>query len=118
MPDFETLLYDTRDGIATIALNQPDTRNALSNEVLRDLVAAFEAARDDDGVRCVVLNSTHQTVFSSGANLSGFAADVPIVHRHFGTERCVRLVRLIGMLGKPSSCAANGHVLAGALGRR
>jgi enoyl-CoA hydratase len=116
MPDFETLLYDTSEGVATIALDQPDTRNALSNELLRDLIAAFEAARDDDGVRCVVLTSSHETVFSSGANLSGFAADVPIVHRHFGTERFVRLFRLIGTLGKPSICAANGHVLAGALG--
>jgi enoyl-CoA hydratase len=116
MSNFETLLYDTRDGIGTIALNQPDTRNALSNELLGDLISAFEAARDDDQVRCVVLTSTHATVFSSGANLSGFAADVPIVHRHFGTERFVRLFRLIGTLGKPSICAANGHVLAGALG--
>src|SRR6266566_5236777 len=116
MPNLETLLYDTRDGIGTIALNQPDTRNALSNELLGDLISAFEAARDDDQVRCVVLTSTHATVFSSGANLSGFAADVPIVHRHFGTERFVRLFRLIGTLGKPSICAANGHVLAGALG--
>jgi enoyl-CoA hydratase len=116
LPDFSTLLYETRDGVATISLNQPDTRNALSNELLSDLIAAFEAARDDDAVRCVVLTSTHDTVFSSGANLSGFAADVPIVHRHFGTERFVRLFRLIGTLGKPSICAANGHVLAGALG--
>ena len=116
MPNFETLLYDTRDGVATITLNQPDTRNALSNELLGDLLAAFEAARDDDAVRCVVLTSSHETVFSSGANLAGFAADVPIVHRHFGTERFVKLFRLIGTLGKPSICAANGHVLAGALG--
>ena len=116
MPSFDTLLYETGDGVATIALNQPDTRNALSNELLTDLISAFEAARDDDSIRCVVLTSTHETVFSSGANLSGFAADVPIVHRHFGTERFVRLFRLIGTLGKPSICAANGHVLAGALG--
>jgi enoyl-CoA hydratase len=116
LPDFETLLYDSRDGVATVTLNQPDTRNALSNELLGDLIAAFEAARDDQAVRCVVLTSSHETVFSSGANLSGFAADVPIVHRHFGTERFVRLFRLIGTLGKPTICAANGHVLAGALG--
>jgi len=116
LPSFDTLLYETGDGVATIALNQPDTRNALSNELLTDLISAFEAARDDEAVRCVVLTSTHETVFSSGANLSGFAADVPIVHRHFGTERFVRLFRLIGTLGKPSICAANGHVLAGALG--
>ncbi len=67
-------------------------------------------------MRCVVLTSTHDKVFSSGANLAGFAAQVPLVHKHFGTERFPRLFRLIGELGKPSICAANGHVLAGALG--
>ena len=38
------------------------------------------------------------------------------MHKHFGSEQFVRLFRLIGELGKPSICAANGHVLAGSLG--
>jgi 3-hydroxypropionyl-coenzyme A dehydratase len=114
---YETLLYDVADnGVATITLNQPDTRNALSNEVLSELIAAFESARDDAAVRCVVLTSSHDRVFSSGANLGGFAGDVPLVHKHFGSDRFVKLFRLIGELGKPSICAANGHVLAGSLG--
>jgi enoyl-CoA hydratase len=114
---YETLLYDVAgNGVATITLNQPDTRNALSNEVLGELIAAFEAARDDDSVRCAVLTSSHDRVFSSGANLGGFAGDVPLVHKHFGSDRFVKLFRLIGELGKPSICAANGHVLAGSLG--
>jgi enoyl-CoA hydratase len=114
---YKTLLYDVADnGVATITLNQPDTRNALSNEVLGDLIAAFEAARHADSVRCVVLTSSHDRVFSSGANLGGFAGDVPLIHKHFGSERFVKLFRLIGELGKPSICAANGHVLAGSLG--
>jgi 3-hydroxypropionyl-coenzyme A dehydratase len=113
---FETLLYETADGVATIALNQPDTRNALSDDLLRELAEAFEQARDDDAVRCVVLTSTHDRVFSAGANLGGFAADAPLVHKHFATERFPKLFRLIGELGKPTLCAANGHVLAGALG--
>jgi len=113
---YETLQYAIADGVATIALNQPETRNALSDEVLDDLIAAFTAARDDDAVRCVVLTSTHEKVFSSGGNLGGFAADVPIIHKYFGIERFPRLFQLIGGLGKPTICAANGHVLAGALG--
>jgi enoyl-CoA hydratase/carnithine racemase len=115
--DYETLRYDVSDGgVATIALDQPDTRNALSDELLGELISALEAARDDPAVRCVVLTSTHERVFSAGANLAGFAADVPLVHKHFATERFPRLFRLIGELGKPTICAANGHVLAGALG--
>src|SRR4051794_19613668 len=114
---YDTLRYGVADsGVATIALDQPETRNALSDELLDDLLAAFTAARDDDAVRCVVLTSTHEKVFSSGGNLSGFAADQPLVLKHLATDRFPRLFRLIGELGKPTICAANGHVLAGALG--
>jgi 3-hydroxypropionyl-coenzyme A dehydratase len=111
-----TVRYDVAAGVATIALDQPETRNALSDDVLDDLIEAFEMARDDDGVRCVVLTSTHEKVFSSGGNLGGFAAEAPLVHKHWATDRFPRLFRMIGELGKPTICAANGHVLAGALG--
>jgi enoyl-CoA hydratase len=114
---YDTLRYDVAEsGVATIALDQPETRNALSNELLADLVAALEAVRDDAAARCLVLTSTHEKVFSSGGNLAGFAAEVPLVHKYLGTELFVSAFRLLGQLGKPSICAANGHVLAGALG--
>jgi len=108
--------YDVADGVATIALDDPDTRNSLSDAMLDGLIEAFEMVRDDEGVRCAVLTSTHEKVFSSGGNLGGFAAEVPLVHKHFGIERFPELFGLIGGLGKPTICAANGHVLAGALG--
>jgi enoyl-CoA hydratase len=113
---YETLRYEVADRVATIALDQPETRNALSDTVLTELISAFAAAGADEEVGCVVLTSTHDRVFSSGANLGGFSADVPLVHKHFGTERFPELFRTIGELGKPTICAANGHVLAGALG--
>jgi enoyl-CoA hydratase len=114
---YEKLIYDVADsGVATITLDDPSTRNALSSELLDELLAAFETARADDAVRCVVLRSSHERVFSSGANLAGFAGEIPLVHKHFGTERFPRLFRMIGELGKPTICAASGHVLAGALG--
>ncbi|HYP49116.1 MAG TPA: enoyl-CoA hydratase/isomerase family protein [Thermoleophilaceae bacterium] len=114
---FETIRYEPRgDGVATITLDSPENRNALSNELLGELIEAFESARDDAAVRCVVLTSSHETVFSSGGNLAGFAADVPLAHKFEGIRRFPELFTLIGTLGKPSLCAANGHVLAGALG--
>ena len=108
--------YDVAAGVATIAMDQPDSRNALSDELLADLITAFEQARDDAAVGCVVLASTHPTTFSAGGNLGGFAADVPLVHKHAGTHSFPRLFTLIGELGKPVICAANGHCLAGAFG--
>ncbi len=114
---YSTIIYEiAATGVATIALDQPATRNALSDELLAELIGALESARENPAVRCVVLTSTHDTVFSSGGDLSGFAADVALVHKHFATERFPRVFRLLAELGKPSICAANGHVLAGALG--
>src|SRR5690349_9942953 len=111
-----TVLYDVAGGVATISLNKPEARNALSDELLEELLAAFAQARDDDAVRCVVLTSTHETVFSAGGDLGQFASEAPLIHKYFSTDKFVRLFTLIGELGKPSLCAANGHVLAGALG--
>jgi enoyl-CoA hydratase len=114
---YETIRYDIAGNVATIALDEPETRNALSDQVLDELIAAFEAARADADARCVVLTSTHDKVFSSGGNLAGFSADVPLIRKHLETgARFPRLFRTIGELGKPTLCAANGHVLAGALG--
>jgi enoyl-CoA hydratase/carnithine racemase len=112
----EPVLYAVEQGVATITLNEPDTRNALSVELLGGLADAFRRAREEGPVRCVVLASSHERTFSSGANLGGFSADVPLVHKHFASERFVSLFKLIGELGKPTICAAGGHVLAGALG--
>jgi enoyl-CoA hydratase len=113
----EPVLYElAADGVATITLNDPDTRNALSPELLEGLIAAFERARDEDEVRCVVLASSHEKTFSSGANLGGFAAESALVEKHFASERFVGLFKLIAGFEKPTVCAARGHVLAGALG--
>ena len=113
---FETVSYAVADRVATVAMNRPEARNALSDQLLDDLIAALTAARDDDTVRCVVLTSTHEKVFSAGGDLGGFASEQPLMIKHFATDRFPRLFHLIGELGKPSICAANGHVLAGALG--
>ncbi len=113
----EKVLYEVDDrGVATITLNEPETRNALSNELLQGVIDGFTRSKADDAVRCVVLASSHEKVFSAGGNLAGFSLETPLVHKHFGTALFVELFRTIGELGKPTICAARGHVLAGALG--
>jgi enoyl-CoA hydratase/carnithine racemase len=71
MAEFAKLRYSTAEGIATIALDDPDTRNALSDELLSELLVALRTAKADDDVRVVVLASTHDKVFSAGGNLAG-----------------------------------------------
>jgi enoyl-CoA hydratase len=114
---YQTITYGlAATGVATIALDQPETRNALSDELLGELLDALHTVRNDHDARCLVLTSTHDRVFSSGGNLTGFSADVPLVGKHFANERFPAVFRALGELGKPSICGANGHVLAGALG--
>ena len=112
----DELIYDVKHGVATVTLNRPDQRNALNAELLTALVDAMKRVRDDDDVRAVVLTGSGEKVFCAGADLGGFAADVPLVDKHFASDLFLEYFRLMPRLGKPSLCAANGHVLAGGMG--
>ena len=116
MADYEQLLYDVSEGVATVTLNRPEQRNALSAELLEELVHAILRVRDDDDVRALVLTGAGDKVFCAGADLGGFAADAPLVQKHYGSDLFLDFFKLMPRLGKPSLCAANGHVLAGGLG--
>ncbi len=112
----DELLYEVRDGVATLTLNRPDQRNALNAELLSALVEGLKRARDDAEVRCVVLTGAGDKVFCAGADLGGFAAEASLVEKHFASDLFLEFFRLMPRLGKPSLCAANGHVLAGGMG--
>jgi enoyl-CoA hydratase/carnithine racemase len=105
-----------QDGVCTIALDDPDRRNALSMALLDDLLAALEQARDDADTRCVVLASTHPTVFCAGGNLDAFGADAATIDKHLANDRFPRLFGLLTSFPKPTICAARGHALAGGFG--
>ncbi len=116
MTSYEKIRYEVVEGVATVTLDDPDTRNALSDQLLTELLAALRAAKADDEVRVVVLASSHEKVFSAGGNLGGFAADVPTAHKFMSTSLFPQVFIELGELGKPSLVAASGHVLAGSLG--
>ena len=113
---YEKINYAVADGIATIALDDPETRNALSDQLLFELLDALRAAKADETARVVVLTSTHEKVFSAGGNLAGFGSDASTAEKHFASAAFVEVFKTIGELGKPSIVAASGHVLAGSLG--
>jgi len=63
-----TVLYGVADGVATITLNRPESRNALNRAMCEDLIAATAAAAADPGVRLVLLRA-NGPVFCAGADL-------------------------------------------------
>jgi 2-(1,2-epoxy-1,2-dihydrophenyl)acetyl-CoA isomerase len=66
--NLETVNYSVDAGMATIELNRPDNLNAWNFQLGLDLLAAVEAARDDEAVRSVLLTGAGRG-FSSGADL-------------------------------------------------
>jgi enoyl-CoA hydratase len=113
---YELVSYEVEAGVATVTLDNPEKRNMLSAQMLAELVDAMKTARDDGDVRAVVLAGAGDKVFCAGADLGGFAADMPLVQKHFASDLFLEFFRLMPRLGKPSLCAANGHVLAGGMG--
>ena len=113
---YEQVAYEIADGVATVTLNNPEKRNMLTGQMLTELVAAIEDARDSEAVRAVILTGAGEKVFCAGADLGGFAAEASLVEKHFASDLFLEFFRLMPRLGKPSLCAVNGHVLAGGMG--
>ncbi|MEA2460813.1 MAG: hypothetical protein QOH90_990 [Actinomycetota bacterium] len=72
---YETLLWEERGHVATLTLNRPEKKNAMSWVMFGELKRAFEAAAHDDNVRCVIVTGAGNA-FCSGADLSD-GANVP-----------------------------------------
>ncbi|HYY44700.1 MAG TPA: enoyl-CoA hydratase-related protein [Actinomycetota bacterium] len=66
--DFKTLVYDQDGPVATVTLNRPERKNAMSWAMFEEIGTAFELAAGDDSVRCVVLTGAGDA-FCSGADL-------------------------------------------------
>jgi enoyl-CoA hydratase/carnithine racemase len=112
----EALYEAGDDGVATITLNRPEQRNPLGPQMVADLTAALQRARDDDAVRAVVLTGAGEKAFCAGADLSSFAADATEVERHLARGSFVELFLACERLGKPLVGCINGHALAGGFG--
>jgi enoyl-CoA hydratase/carnithine racemase len=69
---FETLKYEVEDGVATITLNRPDKLNAFNTQMMKDMIAAFDATDADDAVKAVIVTGAGRG-FCAGADLSSGA---------------------------------------------
>jgi enoyl-CoA hydratase/carnithine racemase len=107
----ELVHYAAADGVATITLDSPANRNALSRQLVTELFAHLERAGADDDVRVVLVESSGK-VFCSGADLSEATA----AGMEIGARRIVDLQRLIATLDKPVVTKNLGAVRAGGIG--
>ena len=114
--ELSCVLYETGDGVATVTLNRPERRNALSTQLLGELLTALAAARDDPEVRVVILTGAGDKAFCAGADLGGIATGAGPIELHEERRGFVDVFLLITRLGKPVIGCSNGHALAGGFG--
>lgn len=111
------LLSETRDAVLTLTLNRPEVRNALSWDLRAALHAAFSEAKEDAGIRVVILTGAGRA-FCSGLDL----AELETVRAKSSEENLedsaalAQLFKLIYTFPKPVVAALNGHALAGGAG--
>jgi enoyl-CoA hydratase/carnithine racemase len=113
MPDMpeELVHYAVADAVATITLDSPHNRNALSQQLVSELVERLERSDADPGAK-VVLVRQEGRVFCSGADLS----EATTVGMEEGARRIVALQRLIATMDKPVVTRIAGAVRAGGIG--
>lgn len=107
----ELVHLEVVDEIATVTLDSPAKRNALSSQLVGELAAHLGSAAGDDSVRAVVLTHTGR-VFCSGADLGDPAPGGP----REGMRRMVAVLRTILTTPKPVVARVDGAVRAGGLG--
>jgi enoyl-CoA hydratase/carnithine racemase len=108
----DNVLYEKRDGIAYVTINRPKVLNALNTPTWKDMRTAFEDARDDAGVRGVIVTGAGSKAFIAGADISELAhvaAFEAEQSSRFGQE----VLDVIENLGKPVVAAINGFALGG-----
>jgi methylglutaconyl-CoA hydratase len=116
------VLYQPRLPAAVVTLNRPDRRNALSRGLIAGLTEAFQRARDDSAVRCVIVTGAGSS-FCAGMDLAELSEslqrrpDNPAESLVWDDAlRLAKLYDLIYTLPKPSIAAVNGAAVAGGAG--
>ncbi|HEY0618768.1 MAG TPA: enoyl-CoA hydratase family protein [Kribbella sp.] len=107
----ELVHLEVGDGVATVTLDSPHNKNALSQRLTGQLLAHLETAGTDDAVRVIVIRAAGE-VFCSGADLS----EATTVGMSVGAQRMVDVQRAIVANPKPVIARVAGPVRAGGIG--
>ncbi|MFI1915434.1 enoyl-CoA hydratase family protein [Nocardia sp. NPDC020380] len=107
--------YEVADGFATLTLDSPHNRNALSSRLITELLEGLERATADESVRGVVLTHTGNT-FCAGADLKEAVDADPAAAADIRTGWMLSVLRSVLEMPKPVIAQVDGNVRAGGMG--
>ena len=108
--EFRNLLYELSDGVATITLNRPEVRNALSGETWRELRQAIHLSGRDTSVRVVIITGAGDKAFAAGADIRGLQDRDAWEMLEAEAQQ---VLNELENLSKPVIAAVNGYALGG-----
>lgn len=116
--DFQTIIFETRDQVAFITLNRPDSLNAMNRKMTRELVDVCQQVEEDSGIRIAIFTGAGEKAFSAGMDLKERAetAFSPIERRQQKlTNKIYTQARAVAAITKPTIAAIRGYCVGGGL---
>jgi enoyl-CoA hydratase/carnithine racemase len=113
-PQFETLIYHTKDLVARITINRPEARNALNLKLMKELCLALEEAEQDSGVGVVVLTGSGDRFFCPGLDLNWAKGLIQHTQQVWNmVSQYARIIYDLRNIGKPVIARVNGSAAGG-----
>ncbi|MBI3966972.1 MAG: enoyl-CoA hydratase/isomerase family protein, partial [Chloroflexi bacterium] len=105
--DYRTLLVETTDRVCRVTLNRPEAHNAMNDTMRDELIALFEAQRDDPETKVIVITGAGTRSFSSGGDVKRMGQRGVLEQRE-SLVKMARFVNLLTTIEKPVITALNG----------
>ncbi len=112
----EEILTEIEDGIATVTINRPNRRNALSGAVVEGLTGRFETLSDNDDVTVIVLTGEGDKAFCAGGDLMDQQMGGGALAMHEDRSGFADMLLAMNQCAKPLIARVNGHALGGGFG--
>ena len=116
--NYATLLFETRDQIAYVTFNRPESMNAMNRQMTQDLIEACRGIEEDPAIRVAIFTGAGEKAFSAGMDLKERAETPvsPIERRQQKlTNKIYTQARAVAAITKPTIAAIRGYCVGGGL---
>ncbi len=113
--EYKTILYEVKDRVAEIVINQQETMNRLSVQVMQEIVHAVRKSVNGNDVKVLVISGRGEKAFCAGADLSTMAHNSVLESKKYLSYYADICLSFHG-LTKPSIAKIRGYALAGGCG--